>query len=579
MGGSAGPRPSLSGTVSMKDPRPIKDKAFQRSLVHSIVDYLTQNGYPNNITPKNLMQPTNKDFQDVFKFLYQKLEPRYLFQKKFEDEVPVLMKTMRYPAADTISKTALYTVGAPHSWPSMLALLGWMVDVIKVVAKHKDNTKVLRQSNAHNRDRDIDPRLDMSQVSPEGALYNYLTMTYRTWMLTGNLQDPEVEESMAKSFDNRKRHLQEQLRIRSASLENLRRDLEAARAEVPPIVVLERENQVLKNDIEQFKKGIDHAVPRIEEVRKANEESSRNISAKQAKLADLHRAKKELQEIVRTQTMTRADLESKLAECSRLRRREEGLKQQLLDIKKQKDELEKRFQSAESEAEQRVKEYNALAMKVGLIPASAKYAHGQDLELRLNVDGARTGERLYNVDTKAKAEKVISALRNQFTMEVNKVGNELAALQEELDRLDEQIEDDNTELRDKEHQLNMLTKKYQDEKENARAEALSHQVRKEAREQEMQSMDQEITQSITEAERLEQENEMLERQAALNREVTNRRIKDVLEHLTDIKRHVEEQVGLIQTMASKKREEVLLQKQQLQKSVELERELVFTVAQ
>ncbi|KAF9574844.1 autophagy protein [Mortierella alpina] len=574
MSGSAGPRPSLSGTVSMKDPRPIKDKAFQRSLVHSIVDYLTQNGYPNSITPKNLMQPTNKDFQDVFKFLYQKLEPRYIFQKKFEDEVPVLMKTMRYPAADTISKTALYTVGAPHSWPSMLALLGWMVDV---VTKHKENTKALRQSNAHNRDRDIDPRLDMSQVSPEGALYNYLTMTYRTWMLTGNLQDAEVEESMGKSFENRRRHLQEQLRIRSASLESLRRDLEAARAEVPPIVVLERENQVLKNDIEQFKKGIDHAVPRIEEVRKANEESNRTISAKQAKLADLRRAKNELQEIVRTQTMTRTDLESKLAECSRLRRREEGLKQQLLDIKKQKDELEKRFQSAEGEAEQRVKEYNALAMKVGLIPASARYAHGQDLELRLDVDGARTGEKLYNVDTKARAEKVISTLRNQFTMEVNKIGNELSALQEELDRLDEQIEDDNTELRDKEHQLNMLTKKYQDEKENARAEALSHQMRKETREQEMQSMDQEITQSITEAERLDQENEMLERQAALNREVTHRRIKDVLEHLTDIKRHVEEQVGLIQTMASKKREEALLQKQQLQRSVELERELQFTV--
>ncbi|KAF9933118.1 autophagy protein [Mortierella alpina] len=578
MSGSAGPRPSLSGTVSMRDPRPIKDKAFQRSLVHSIVDYLTQNGYPNTITPKNLMQPTNKDFQDVFKFLYQKLEPRYLFQKKFEDEVPVLMKTMRYPAADTISKTALYTVGAPHSWPSMLALLGWMVDVIRVRCLRLYRYHFIR-CNVSRMLTSLPFMLDMSQVSPEGALYNYLTMTYRTWMLTGNLQDPEVEESMGKSFDNRKRHLQEQLRIRSASLENLRRDLEAARAEVPPIIVLERENQVLKNDIEQFKKGIDHAIPRIEEVRKANEESNRTISAKQAKLADLHRAKKELQEIVKTQTMTRADLESKLAECSRLRRREEGLKQQLLDIKTQKDELEKRFQSAESEAEQRVKEYNALAMKVGLIPASAKYAHGQDLELRLDVDGARTGEKLYNVDTKAKAEKVISTLRNQFTMEVNKIGNELAALQEELDRLDEQIEDDNTELRDKEHQLNMLTKKYQDEKENARAEALSHQMRKETREQEMQSMDQEITQSITESERLEQENEMLDRQAALNREVTNRRIKDVLEHLTDIKRHVEEQVGLIQTMASKKREESLLQKQQLQKSVELEHELQFAAAQ
>lgn len=86
---------SLLNNVNIRDPRPVKDKGFQRNLILHIVSFLTQTGYPHVITNKNLTQPTNKDFQDIFKFLYLKLEPRYEFQKKFEEEVPVLLKTMR----------------------------------------------------------------------------------------------------------------------------------------------------------------------------------------------------------------------------------------------------------------------------------------------------------------------------------------------------------------------------------------------------------------------------------------------------------------------------------------------------
>ncbi|ORZ19259.1 HEC/Ndc80p family-domain-containing protein [Lobosporangium transversale] len=121
-----------TSSINIRDPRPVKDKSFQRTLIHTILGYLTQSGFPQTITTKNLTHPTNKDFQDIFKFLYLRLEPGYEFQKKFEDEVPMLLKTMRYPAADTISKTSLYTVGTPHSWPNMLALLGWMIEVIMV---------------------------------------------------------------------------------------------------------------------------------------------------------------------------------------------------------------------------------------------------------------------------------------------------------------------------------------------------------------------------------------------------------------------------------------------------------------
>ncbi|KAF9320057.1 autophagy protein, partial [Linnemannia elongata] len=502
---------SLLNNVNIRDPRPVKDKVFQRNLILHIVNFLTQTGYPYVITNKNLTQPTNKDFQDIFKFLYLKLEPRYEFQKKFEDEVPVLLKTMRYPAADSISKTSLYTVGTPHSWPNMLALLGWMVDVITIIDKYNELMEAQQMSNAHNRDRDIDPKMDMTQVSPERALYHYLTKTYRVWMLTGNLHDPDIEESMAKSFQRRKEYAEDEVRSLDVLNDTRRQELEAARAEVSPLVALEGEQKTLKKDLEQFKKAIEHGVPRIEEVRVANEETRKNIINKEQKLSDLERAKREVQEIVRTQTTTRAGLETKIEERNRLRRNEDRLKQQVSDLEEQQRTLDKRFQEGESEAERLITEYNALAVKIGIVPRSGKHAGGQDFELRLDLDNAISGTgRLYSIETKNMAERTVGALRNQFTTNVNGTENELMTLKEDLDHLEDQIADKNAEIRIKEYQFGLLSKKHQEDKESARTDAANRQTFTESQEEQLQAMTLEINQNTAEADRLEQENILME---------------------------------------------------------------------
>ena len=76
------------------------------------------------------------------------LDPYYEFTKKFEEEVPVLIKSLRYcprapnfsssdsplpsryPFADQINKSNLFTVGSLHAWPTLLAMLLWIVDLI-----------------------------------------------------------------------------------------------------------------------------------------------------------------------------------------------------------------------------------------------------------------------------------------------------------------------------------------------------------------------------------------------------------------------------------------------------------------
>jgi kinetochore protein NDC80 len=63
-----------------------------------------------------------KTFLRLFKSLF-----RYL--TKTEDEIPAMLKGLGYPF--TISKTSLVAVGTPHSWPTFLGVLTWLVELLE----------------------------------------------------------------------------------------------------------------------------------------------------------------------------------------------------------------------------------------------------------------------------------------------------------------------------------------------------------------------------------------------------------------------------------------------------------------
>lgn len=52
---------------------------------------------------------------------------------KIEDDVPLFFKRLNYPFA--ISKSALFAVGSPHSWPAVLAAMTWLVELLNYNAK------------------------------------------------------------------------------------------------------------------------------------------------------------------------------------------------------------------------------------------------------------------------------------------------------------------------------------------------------------------------------------------------------------------------------------------------------------
>lgn len=76
-----------------------------------------------------LTSPTTKDFNNVMLFLLRQLDPTAAKGPvKMEEEVPALYKRLRYPFQ--ISKSNLTAVGSPHTWPSILAALTWLVELL-----------------------------------------------------------------------------------------------------------------------------------------------------------------------------------------------------------------------------------------------------------------------------------------------------------------------------------------------------------------------------------------------------------------------------------------------------------------
>ena len=69
----------------------------------------------------------------ALQFLLRQVNSHIKAFGKIEDDVPTLFKQLKYPFQ--ISKSALFAVGSPHTWPSLLAALGWLVELLNYSEK------------------------------------------------------------------------------------------------------------------------------------------------------------------------------------------------------------------------------------------------------------------------------------------------------------------------------------------------------------------------------------------------------------------------------------------------------------
>ncbi|XP_068230074.1 kinetochore protein NDC80 homolog [Palaemon carinicauda] len=149
-------RSSSVGGKNRKETRPIGDPAFKSECIDKILEFLLSNGYEYEIHRRNLLNPSTKDFTHMFSFIYRHFNPLYTLPHKFEEEIPRLMKLLKYP--NQMSKSTFISVGSRHTWPSVLAMMAWMIDILSIY----DNTDPF--SAAYPTDFDLDSAIRNKRI-------------------------------------------------------------------------------------------------------------------------------------------------------------------------------------------------------------------------------------------------------------------------------------------------------------------------------------------------------------------------------------------------------------------------------
>lgn len=427
---------SLAYAGRRTDPRPCNDRPYMQACVQNIVSFVVENGYGMPISPKILTNPTSKDFQNIFLFLMRYLDPTFSFEKRFEDEIPALLKTLGYPF--TVSKSALSAIGSPHTWPTLLAVLTWLLEMLQY-----DERKMAREEEAAE-DVSADSTGDgldlMGQTREDRKFLNNVNAAYQEF-LAGADEFPALDQAMKEDFEAENAGVREDVDRLQNEIEERGEILGSLRAQPSPLQTLKDHYSSLDSNIRKFKR----LIPSLED-HKAGVEAK--LAEKNGEIDQLHKSTQamtskieELRAIVEAQEQKsidpiriakdRATLREMLAKLQDERARAEA------DLKASEDCL-----SAETITVcDSLRRYHRGAETLLLIPATAKNAGGNDFSVTLvtREDSWNSTHEVLSVDIHREITPSVRELKDGYSQQFAALQADELTLQEKVDAVEEQL--------------------------------------------------------------------------------------------------------------------------------------------
>ncbi|ORY86797.1 HEC/Ndc80p family-domain-containing protein [Protomyces lactucae-debilis] len=522
-----------------KDPRPIRDKLFKETAVRKITEYLEKARFSQSVGPKTFTQPTQKEFVSIFQFLYLQLDPNFQFIKKIEEDVITCIKTIKYPFADSITRSQLAAVGSPHSWPGMLAMLVWMVELLNMM------------------DALFNGELDVAEDNNADKIYynHYLKEAYRVFLAGGDDFD-EVEQELGRAWTGLNAHLVtdiERLRQENAVLAQ---ELKSLNASQPPLKTLQNERDVLISDRTKFKDYIQRLDQKREKLVHINEKIREQLLEAEQEIQQLQSRKAEFQEIVDKQDISATDVEKMTSEQETLKKSLEAASVQLHQLSTLVLEKEKLAQAKLDNVHKAIQAYNTLGYQVGVMPETAENAGGIKFEVELSLPEHDRDwlhvrpDQLIRNDLRNQIKPALAQLRQDLGTRVHEHQDEQIRLGEMLDQVNEGLSDKQEELEALEAKLNATIEQYNEIKDTATAEQAELNAQAEATERELNKMRNKMRTGLVKLDQQQQsvtlEYDKLVGEANTLREGLVRDVVKTLDEVIQFKLHIQTCLGQLE---------------------------------
>jgi kinetochore protein NDC80 len=397
------------------DPRRLKDAATRSHMGQELLEYLTQNNFEMEskhvLSNKCMTSPTQKDFNCMFQWLYHRIDPSYRFQKSIDQEVPILLKQLRYPFEKNIMKSQIAAVGG-NNWSTFLGLLHWMMQLAKMIGAYEHGSYDEACFEAGH------------DVSGDRIIFEFLSSAYSTWLSAEDEDDEQDEsameqaqarlmqphiEQMARRFDEANAQHHDQVQLLEAEYKALQDQIEELSKSAPRIQKLEEQIRILEEDRIKFETYNNSMDAKVKKYTDRCDFLEKSIEETDAELETTDKERQELQAIIDGRGMTIADIDRMATEKERLDTALQATSTRAEESKKRVAEKELAASRKLDELEQTIERYNNLGYQIGVIPSTAVNAKGQDYELVLTInDGPNFSGSQMGASTQDASDRLLA---------------------------------------------------------------------------------------------------------------------------------------------------------------------------
>eukprot|EP00929_Paragymnodinium_shiwhaense_P043460 TRINITY_DN22349_c0_g1_i1.p1 TRINITY_DN22349_c0_g1~~TRINITY_DN22349_c0_g1_i1.p1 ORF type:complete len:646 (+),score=223.35 TRINITY_DN22349_c0_g1_i1:129-2066(+) len=421
----SGLRTRTGSSHNSREPRPVGERSYAILCARNVCDFIASRGYSKMITAdKFLRDPSTKEFFEIFKFLIAQLDPGLELDGPMEQEVPQIMRRLRYPVE--VNKSKLQAISGPNTWPQLLAVLDWLIVLIQL---HDDVIQPIAacELGVDEGEQDVDSDHHVTRQ----LLENY------SEYLAG--KDPRAEEEKLRQiYQERSDSFRDEIDRLQSQHEQMLQQLHDFRVEHERLLELQAAPKQLEMEADRLRAAIQSAdmhVQRIETEMAAleSEETSliEDIESTQMQVRALN-------EQVEAQEYSKQDIE-------RLKYKREQLRKMLDDLRADGEKVEQDVWELSMKEQTRMDAISRLARRVNatvdtveqsLVDADPASTGCQDLHVR--VDFGEPTDALASLDfeeERQKAEELVKAhgkSLQEAEAVVQDVLNEQKGMQEEL---------------------------------------------------------------------------------------------------------------------------------------------------
>jgi kinetochore protein NDC80 len=505
-----------------RDPRPLKDRSYQAKIGQELLDYLVKYNFEmemkHSLTQNIVKSPTQKDFNYMFQWLYHRIDPSHKFQKNIDQEVPPILKQLRYPYEKSITKSQIAAVGG-QNWSTFLGLLHWMMQLAQMLDGY---------ACGHYDDACLESGVD---VSGDRIVFDFLSKAYREWLsMDDDAGDEDAErilaphaEEMARAFEESNSKYLGELEMLEAESARLQKEIEDLEKSTPNPDVLDDNFKIMEEDKVKFEEYNTSATLRCEKYEKKIQLGQEELERLMEELKEVDEERRGLQKAVDDLGISMQDIDRMTSERERLQKGIETASQRLDDVKKKVAEKETEASQKLEELERMVDKYNTLAYQIALIPSTAINAKGANFELQVTVsdgpdftesgmmssNGPGSGDRLLvdattgyqaghilNLDLRGQVRSSLQTLRKE-TSERRSIAMDVMMKDHDLlDGIKEAIEDKRNEVESLGHRVRAAEQEYEKTKEVTTAQKLSSAAQIEKMEKDLARMRTDLSESV-----------------------------------------------------------------------------------